>query len=194
MFLLMLHILLREIGPSNHFHAQSWYIKTLFFFWNFPESWFMLMLKAGTSRHNFSIDIFRIKSCSCSSKLKVIVVVLSQELVCFFCSEVHWNHIFPHFFIHIIPLIVGWWNQIPPQRRSSNQISPQVLYLEFYTRVQSDKAAVNVPDFDTLVPAPELSLPIGLCRHISKRIIFCIGATALEWEWVSKSSTWTAAL
>ena len=36
------------------------------------------------------------------------------------------------------------------------------------------KAAVHVPDFDTLVPAPELSLPIQLCRHISKGIIFCI--------------------
>ena len=36
------------------------------------------------------------------------------------------------------------------------------------------KAAVHVPDFDTLVPAPELSLPIQLCRHISKGVIFCI--------------------
>ena len=52
------------------------------------------------------------------------------------------------------------------------------------------KAAVHVPDFDTLVPtaelspipkfdtlvpAAELSLPIQLCRHISKGItFFCI--------------------
>ena len=33
------------------------------------------------------------------------------------------------------------------------------------------KAAVHIPNFDTLVPAPELSLPIQLCRHISKGII-----------------------
>ena len=36
------------------------------------------------------------------------------------------------------------------------------------------KAAVHVPNFDTLDPAPELSLLIQLCRHISKGIIFCI--------------------
>ena len=36
------------------------------------------------------------------------------------------------------------------------------------------KAAVHVPDFDTRVPATELSLPIQLCRHIYKGIIFCI--------------------
>ena len=36
------------------------------------------------------------------------------------------------------------------------------------------KTVAHVPDFDTLVPAPELSLPIQLCRHISKGIIFCI--------------------
>ena len=38
------------------------------------------------------------------------------------------------------------------------------------------KAAVHLPDFDTIVPAPELSLPILLCRHISKGITFCFGA------------------
>ena len=40
---------------------------------------------------------------------------------------------------------------------------------------------VHVPDFDTLVPARGLSLPIQLCRHISKGIIFCIR----EWQLLS---------
>ena len=35
------------------------------------------------------------------------------------------------------------------------------------------KAAAHVPDFHTLVPDPKLSLPIHLCRHIFKEIIFC---------------------
>ena len=34
------------------------------------------------------------------------------------------------------------------------------------------KADVHVPDFDTLVPALELSLPIQFCRHVSNGIIF----------------------
>ena len=33
---------------------------------------------------------------------------------------------------------------------------------------------MNVPDFDTLVPAPELSLPIQCVVIISKGLIFCI--------------------
>ena len=31
-----------------------------------------------------------------------------------------------------------------------------------------------MPDFDTLVPAPERLLPIQLCCHVSKAIIFCL--------------------
>ena len=45
------------------------------------------------------------------------------------------------------------------------------------------KAAAHVPDFHTLVPDPKLSLPIHLCRHIFKEIIFLHPrATALEPE------------
>ena len=45
------------------------------------------------------------------------------------------------------------------------------------------KADVHVPDFDTLVPAPELSLPIQCVVMISKGIIFLHPwATALERE------------
>ena len=36
------------------------------------------------------------------------------------------------------------------------------------------QSCLHVPDLDTLVPAPELSLPIQYCRHISKWIIVCI--------------------
>ena len=36
------------------------------------------------------------------------------------------------------------------------------------------KAVVHVPDFVKIVPAPELSIPIQLCRHISKGVVFCI--------------------
>ena len=49
------------------------------------------------------------------------------------------------------------------------------------SRRSRSRAAVHIPDFDILVPAPELSLPIQFCRHISKRIIFLHPrATALE--------------
>ena len=36
------------------------------------------------------------------------------------------------------------------------------------------QCAAYVPDFDTLVPAPELSLPIECVVIISEGIIFCI--------------------
>ena len=38
------------------------------------------------------------------------------------------------------------------------------------------EGAVHLPDFETLVPGPELSLPIQLCRHISKGIIFAFAS------------------
>ena len=47
----------------------------------------------------------------------------------------------------------------------------------------SYRATNYVPDFDILVPAPELSLPIQFCRHAYKWIIFLHPrVTALEWE------------
>ena len=46
-----------------------------------------------------------------------------------------------------------------------------------------NKAGVHVPDFNTLVPALELSLPIQLCRHISKGVyVLHPRATALRRE------------
>ena len=47
-------------------------------------------------------------------------------------------------------------------------------------------AAIQVPDF---VPAPELSLPIQLCRHISKGIIFASksGNESVEIRYVNGS-------
>ena len=57
------------------------------------------------------------------------------------------------------------------------------------------KAIVHVPNFDTLVPALELSLLIQLCRHISEEIIFCIryrqlcsGSENVEIRYVNGSS------
>ena len=56
------------------------------------------------------------------------------------------------------------------------------------------KAAVYVPDFDTLVPAPELSLPIQFCRYISREIVFWIherqpwsGSESVEIRYVNGS-------
>ena len=51
------------------------------------------------------------------------------------------------------------------------------------SRRSRSRAAVHIPDFDILVPAPELLLQIQFCCHISKRIIFLHPrATALERE------------
>ena len=51
------------------------------------------------------------------------------------------------------------------------------------SRRSRSRAAVHIPDFDILVPAPELSLQIQFCRYISKSIIFLHPqATALERE------------
>ena len=39
---------------------------------------------------------------------------------------------------------------------------------------KTDVPVVHMPDFDTLVPTLELLLPIQLCCHVSKAIIFCL--------------------
>jgi len=64
------------------------------------------------------------------------------------------------------------------------------------SRRSRSKAAVHVPDFDILVPALELSLPIQFCRHISKRIIFFASTSDSSGAGtrVSKFGTWMAAL
>ena len=80
----------------------------------------------------------------------------------------------------------GWWHDFKTECLQSRSLCNRMkqLYLTRNARWQSRrpryKAAVHVPDFDSLVPATELSLPIQLRRLISKGIIFCIrGRTTL---------------
>ena len=56
------------------------------------------------------------------------------------------------------------------------QLDAEYVHMTGNARLRSRrlryKAAVHVPDFDTLVSAPELSLPIQVCRLISKGSFF----------------------